>query len=274
MELLKIILNFISSIAYPLVLGMLLIVFRKEIGGALGILRQFFLKVNERFESGDIDRLTVGSLTLELTKKIRSEAPDAAAKTIQDLLSPAAPLALGYVDNFLQGLVVGDDGGFEFLPDAQLGQFRIEKVFTIYIPRDLPKDAASSPSLVEAEYGNEKIKNISIQSKYGRPFTAFAILRDTTLYPVDVPKTLTSIQQVFRYREKQLEIDAKMDAVQIQALEGKNLETFADIIRDRTKSLQASRCIRIIRERSALFSLDSSAPVSAMSSRVNQVPMA
>jgi hypothetical protein len=169
---------------------------------------------------------------------------------------------------------VGGDGGFEFLPDPQLGRYQIEKIFTIYIPRELPEDAASSPSLVEAEYRNEKIKNISIQSKYGRAFTAFAILRNTTLYPVDVPKTLTSIQQVFRYREKQLEIDAKMDAVQIQALEGKNLETFADIIRDRTKSLQASRCIRIIRERSALFSLDPSAPVSAASSRFYQVPMA
>jgi hypothetical protein len=273
MELLKIILNFISSIAYPLVLGMLLILFRKEIGGALEILRQFFLKVKEGFESGRLD-IAYGPFTARVAQKILSENPDSAAKTIQDLLSPAAPLALGYVDNFLQGLVVAGDGGFEFLPDPQLGRYQIEKIFTIYIPRELPEDAASSPSLVEAEYRNEKIKNISIQSKYGRSFTAFAILRNTTLYPVDVPKTLTSIQQVFRYREKQLEIDAKMDAVQIQALEGKNLETFADIIRDRTKSLQASRCIRIIRERSALFSLDASAPVSAASSRFYQVPMA
>ena len=119
--------------------------------------------------------MSIGSFTREVTQKIRSETPDSAAKTIQDLLSPAAPLALGYVDNFLQGLVVGDDGGFEFLPDPQLGRFQIEKIFTIYIPRELPEDAASSPSLVEAEYRNEKIKNISIQSKYGRPFTAFAI---------------------------------------------------------------------------------------------------
>src|ERR1044071_4496931 len=132
MELLKAILNFVSSIAYPLVLGLFLILFKKELRGLLEILRQFFLNVKDRFEKGDIEQLKLGGVEMLLAKKLKADLvqePDSAGKIIQDLLSPAAPLALGYFDNFLKGLVVQTEGGFKFLHDEQLSGRQIKKAF-------------------------------------------------------------------------------------------------------------------------------------------------
>src|SRR5262249_47562237 len=146
-----------------------------------------------------------------------------AAKTIQELLSPAAPLALGYVDNFLGGFVAGteNESGFHYQTDDSLKKYRVATVFTIFIPRRLSDIESTSQSLVHDKYGDKPIKNISIKSKYGRPFTAFAVLDpdQNVLYPVDVPKTLTSIQHVFRFRERQLRIEGNLGSKEITELE-------------------------------------------------------
>src|SRR5262245_42177330 len=140
MELLKVILNFISSIAYPLVAGILLVLCRDQIRTILEMLGRFLFKVNERFEAGEME--------IRLWNVKLGPLAKSAAETIEDLLSPAVPLALGYFDNFLKGLVVQGDGCFEFLVNDQSGQYQIHKVFSIYVPRELPKEVAGWRSLV------------------------------------------------------------------------------------------------------------------------------
>jgi hypothetical protein len=255
MELLKLILDFIARIAYPIMFGLLLILFREQIGGVFEILKQLVASVKGGVETGQV-ALKYGDFTLSAVQRLRSDNLATAAKTIQDLLSPAAPLALGYVDNFLGGFVADNGiGGFHFLADDALKQYRVAKVFTIFIPRRLSDIESASQNLVYDKYGDKPIKNISIESKYGRPFTAFAVLdpEQDILYPVDVPKTLTSIQHVFRFREAQLKVAGNLGSKEITELENKNLDEFADIVLERTKSLQESGSIRVIRERTMLF---------------------
>ncbi len=259
MELLKLILDFVARIAYPIMFGLLLILFREQIGGVFEILKQLVASVKGGVETGQV-ALKYGDFTLSAVQRLRSDNLATAAKTIQDLLSPAAPLALGYVDNFLGGFVADNGGGgFHFLADDALKQYRVAKVFTIFIPRRLSDIESASQNLVHDKYGDKPIKNISIESKYGRPFTAFAVLdpEQDTLYPVDVPKTLTSIQHVFRFRETQLKVEGNLGSKEITDLENKNLDEFADIVLARTKSLQESGSIRVIRERTMLFQAES-----------------
>lgn len=256
MELLKLILDFIARIAYPIMFGLLLILFREQIAGVFEILKQLVASVKGGVETGQV-ALKYGDFTLSAVQRLRSDNLATAAKTIQDLLSPAAPLALGYVDNFLGGFGAGNgnDSGFHYLADDALKQYRVAKVFTIFIPRRLSDIESASQSLVHDKYGDKPIKNISIESKYGRPFTAFAVLDpgQDILYPVDVPKTLTSIQHVFRFRETQLKVEGNLGSKEITELENKNLDEFAEILLQRTKSLQESGSIRVIRERAMLF---------------------
>lgn len=254
MELLKVILDFVARMAYPIVFGLLLILFREQIAGVFEILKQLVASVKGGVETGQV-ALKYGDFTLSAAQKLRSDNLATAAKTIQDLLSPAAPLALGYVDNFLGGFVLDSDNRFEYLKDDSLREYTVAKAFTIFIPRRLSDIESSSQSLVHDKYGDKPIKNISIKSQYGRPFTAFAILDPDhdVLYPVDVPKTLTSIQHVFRFRERQLRIEGNLGSKEITELENKNLDEFADILLKRTKSLQESGSIRVIRERTMLF---------------------
>ena len=259
MELLKLILDFVARIAYPIMFGLLLILFREQIGGVFEILKQLVASVKGGVETGQV-ALKYGDFTLSAVQRLRSDNLATAANTIQDLLSPAAPLALGYVDNFLGGFVADNgSGGFHFLADDALKQYRVAKVFTIFIPRRLSDIESASQNLVHDKYGDKPIKNISIESKYGRPFTAFAVLdpEQDTLYPVDVPKTLTSIQHVFRFRETQLKVEGNLGSKEITDLENKNLDEFADIVLARTKSLQESGSIRVIRERTMLFQAES-----------------
>jgi hypothetical protein len=255
MELLKLILDFIARIAYPIMFGLLLILFREQIAGVFEILKQLVASVKGGVETGQV-ALKYGDFTLSAVQRLRSDNLATAAKTIQDLLSPAAPLALGYVDYFLGGFVADNGiGGFHFLADDALKQYRVAKVFTIFIPRRLSDIESASQSLVHDKYGDKPIKNISIESKYGRPFTAFAVLdpEQDILYPVDVSKTLTSIQHVFRFRETQLKVEGNLGSKEITELENKNLDEFAEILLERTKSLQESGSIRVIRERTLLF---------------------
>src|SRR5215831_19087969 len=147
MELLKVILDFIARMAYPIVFGLLLILFREQIAGVFEILKQLVASVKGGVETGQV-ALKYGDFTLSAAQKLRSDNLATAAKTIQDLLSPAAPLALGYVDNFLGGFVADSNSGFEYLKDDSLGKYRVEKVFTIFIPRRLSDIESSSQSLV------------------------------------------------------------------------------------------------------------------------------
>ncbi|HKP01897.1 MAG TPA: STING domain-containing protein [Chthoniobacterales bacterium] len=251
-ELLKVILGFLGKIAYPLILALFLILFRREIANLGRMLLDFGQKVTGGIERGDLG-LKYGDWSIEALKKVRSENLDSAARTIQELLSPAAPLALGYVDNFLGGFVIGESGCFKYERANELSQYRIVGIFTVYIPRTLEDLESSSQSLVHDVYGSARAKNISIQSKYGRAFTAFAVLHEGTLFPVDVPKTLTSIQHVFNYRGEQLRIGG-MKVEDIKRLEEQNLTDFANIVKERTKALQQSGCIRVVRKSEALFS--------------------
>lgn len=254
-ELLKVILGFVAKIAYPLVLVLFLILFRREIASLGRMLRNF-----GRTVTGGIARrelaLKWDKLTLGAADKLRSEDPDAAARTIQKLLSPAAPLALGYVANFLGGFIIGETGCFKYERADELRRYPIVDTFTVYIPRTLEDIESTSQSLVHDVYGKARAKNISINSKYGRPFTGFAVLHQDRLYPVDVPKTLTSIQHVFDYRGKQLEIEG-LKAEDIKRLEEQNLTDFFNIVKKETKALQQSGCIRVVRESEALFSENS-----------------
>ena len=189
--------------------------------------------------------------------KVKQQDLPAAAETLQKLLSPAAPLALGYVDNFLAGCILKKGGGFEIavLENPPGKKYEITRVFTIYIPRKLSDVDSLSQNLVGDEDRGEQIKSISIQSAYGRPFTGFAVLRAdrNTLYPVDVPKTLTSIRHVFRFRQQQLKLQGFPDEA-IARLENENLDEFAAIIEEKTDSLRASGTVRVIREQNQLFS--------------------
>jgi nucleotide-binding STING sensor domain-containing protein len=252
MELVKTLLDFVARIAYPLVLALFLVLFRPQLAAMFLVLEKIFKTVQGGVERGDVE-IKYGSLTVSAARKLRSDNLESAAKTVQELLSPAAPLALGYIDNFLHGLVVTSDGRFRFGVEESLAQYRTLTILTIYIPRSLRDDEPQAPNLINDEYRDEDIRNVSIESKYGRPFTGFAILRANCLYPVDVPKTLTSIRHVFKFRERQLMVDAHMDATQIDELERKNLDEFARIVEDRSRELQESGCIRVIRDRSALF---------------------
>ncbi|HSV63605.1 MAG TPA: STING domain-containing protein [Chthoniobacterales bacterium] len=251
-ELLKVILGFLGKIAYPLILVLFLILFRREIASLGRMLLDFGQKVTGGIERGDL-ALKYGDWSVEALKKVRSENLDSAARTIQELLSPAAPLALGYADNFLGGFIIGDSGCFRYERSDELRQYRMADIFTVYIPRTLEDIESTSQSLVHDVYGNARAKNISIQSKYGRAFTGFAVLHEGTLYPVDVPKTLTSIQHVFNFRGDQLRIGG-MKAEDIKRLEEQNLTDFANIVKERTKALQQSGCIRVVRKSEALFS--------------------
>ncbi|HEY3602317.1 MAG TPA: STING domain-containing protein [Chthoniobacterales bacterium] len=251
-ELLKVILGFIAKIAYPLVLALFLILFRREIASVGRMLLIFGQKITGGIERGDL-ALKYDKWTLEAAQKVRSENLDSAARTIQELLSPAAPLALGYVDNFLGGFVIGETGCFKYERADELRPYRMVDIFTVYIPRTLEDIESTSQSLVHDVYGKAGTKNISIQSKYGRAFTGFAVLHGDTLYPVDVPKTLTSIQHVFNYRGEQLRIGG-MKAEDIKRLEEQNLTDFANIVKERTKALQQSGCIRVVRKSEVLFS--------------------
>jgi hypothetical protein len=250
-ELLKVILGFVGKIAYPLVLALFLILFRREIASLGRMLLDFGQKVTGGLERGDLN-LSIGEFAIAAAKKMRSENLDSAARTIQELLSPAAPLALGYVDNFLGGFIIGETGCFKYERADELTPYRMVDIFTVYIPRTLEDIESTSQSLVHDVYGNAGAKNISIQSKYGRPFTGFAVLHEGTLYPVDVPKTLTSIQHVFNYRGEQLRIGG-MRVEDIKRLEEQNLTDFANIVKERTKALQQSGCIRVVRRSEALF---------------------
>ena len=112
-ELLKAILGFLAKIAYPLVLALFLILFRRQIASLGKMLLDLGQKVTGGIERGDL-ALKYGDWSVEALKKVRSENLDSAARTIQELLSPAAPLALGYVDNFLGGFIIGDSGCFKY----------------------------------------------------------------------------------------------------------------------------------------------------------------
>ena len=258
MELLKTILDFIAKIAYPLVIGLALCLFRRQLAASLEVLKGILTEIEEGRKNVRVGSIEVTSSMEEAAAlKVKQQDLPAAAETIQKLLSPAAPLALGYVDNFLAGCVVKKGGGFEVavLEHPAGPKFEITRAFTIYIPRKLSDIDSSSQNLVGDEYQGEEIKSISIQSTYGRPFTGFAVLRvdRNTLYPVDVPKTLTSIRHVFRFRQKQLKLQGFPDEA-IARLENENLDEFAAIIEEKTESLRASGTVRVIREQNQLFS--------------------
>lgn len=183
---------------------------------------------------------------------MRAPNINAAARTVQDLLSPAVPLALGYVDNFLASVVI-DDGGFQYQLEEPQKNYTMAKYFTICIPKELHDSTDTSPNLVRTEYGQEKIEVVAIRSKLGRPFTGFAILRGSTLYPVDVPKTLTSIRRVFRFRQTQLKVESNMADDEIKKLESKNLDEFEEVLKANTKALRNSGHIQIVRDPRLLF---------------------
>jgi hypothetical protein len=180
-----------------------------------------------------------------------------AAKIIQKLLSPAAPLVVGYVENFVARMKKGEDGiQINLLNDRSPP---ISSVFTIYIPHELTDEETSSTNLVQAKYPQTDIQKISIASNSpgGRTLTGFAIRNKDRLLPVDVPQTLTSIRLVFKFREDQLKMEANMGTEQIKKLEAENLDEFAQILEDRVRKLEMSKCVRVIRDPSHLYPPDS-----------------
>lgn len=245
-ELLKAILDFVARVAYPVLIGGLLLVYRKQMAALFAVLSKYSDRILGRVAEGKVD-LSIGPLALKTAQDLRNEDINAAAKKVEDLLSPAVPLALGYVENFLDGVVI-EGGTFQYELDASLRKYAVAKSFTICIPRELRKIDGAATNLVRDEYSQEKIEIVAIRSKFGRPFTGFAILREDVLYPVDVPKTLTSIQRVFDFRKQQLNVNAHMSLDDIKKLECKNLDEFETVLKDNTQGLRDSGCIRVIRD--------------------------
>jgi len=258
MELLKTILDFVAKVAYPVILGIAFVLFRKQLGGILKEFGGILLEVKERrlrlsFQGLELDNpspLAVASL-----QEVQN-APDlaSAAKTIQKLLSPAAPLALGYVKNFVEKMKKSESGiQIEVVEDTTGQKFETIKSFTIHIPEQLTDSDSSSTNLVRDKYPGAQIKNISIQSATGRPFTGLAVLHGDRLYPVDVPQTVTSIRHVFKFRGDELKGKGKMKPEEIEKLENENLDEFANIIEKKIEDLQLSEYVRVIRRSSELF---------------------
>jgi hypothetical protein len=250
MDLFKTILEFVAKIANPLVVIVTFLVFRKELKAILVVLRDILKNVKSGRLPFSVGNFTVG----KLAEHILSEDPVSAAKTIQKLLSPAAPLALGYVDNFIAGFKVKEDGGISLEVIGDSGKYEIVKVFTIFIPHEISDEESISKNLIAARFPGKEIKNMSIESTGGRPFTGSAMLHEGRLFPIDVPKTLTSIRHVFKFREKQLRVEGKMKDEEIEKLENENLDEFADIIEKRIETLRMSGCVRVVRKQSAVFS--------------------
>jgi hypothetical protein len=252
MELLTVILDFVAKISYPLVLGLLLILFRKQFAGIFEVLRGILKEI----ESGR-KNVSYGELALTTAAQLQKEDLGSAARIIQKLLSPAAPLALGYVDNFVRSFKKTDAGGIslEVAGEASSAEYEIVRNFTIYIPRRITDIESSSRDLVRDKFPESEIKNISIQSTGGRPFTGLAVLKNGRIHPVDVPKTLTSIRLVFSFREQQLKVEGGMGMREIERLENENLDEFAGIIEGKIKSEKMTGLVRVIRDRDELFSV-------------------
>jgi len=248
MEMLKVVLDFIAKIANPLVVCLLFVLFRKEVGSIFEVLKGILEEVKERRL-----RLSIGNWTVGDLEQLQKADLDSADKIIQELLSPAAPLAVGYVENFIVRMKRSENGiQFKPLNDAST---LTTGVYTIYIPPILTDVEATSPDLIHAKYPGMDVQKISIESKIpgGRIITGSAIRHEGRLLPVDVPQTLTSIRLVFKFREEQLKVKGKLGAEQIKKLESDNLKQFADIIEDRIRDLEMSKCIRVIRDQSQLF---------------------
>jgi hypothetical protein len=254
MELLKVILDFIAKIANALVVCCLVILFKPQLGNIL----QRVMGILKNAEEGRQDLQLPGgfgvtNLSEAAALQVKKRDLPSAAKIIQKLLSPAAPLVVGYVENFVARMKKGEDGiQFKLLDERSLPT---ASIFTIYIPHELTDEETSSTNLVQAKYPEADIQKISIESntQQGRTLTGFAIRIKDQLLPVDVPQTLTSIRLVFKFREDQLKMEANMGTEQIKKLESDNLDEFADILEDRIKKLEMSKCVRVIRDPSHLY---------------------
>jgi hypothetical protein len=235
------------------------ILFRKEMGGILEVLRGILEEVKSRRLHFSVGNLTFGDLAKNTAEQLQKTNLDSAAKIVQELLSPAAPLAVGYVENFIARMMKGEDGiQYRLLNDSLPPTTGI---YTIYIPHELTDAEASSTDLIHAKYPGRDIEKISIEPKIsgGRIITGSAIRHQDRLIPVDVPQTLTSIRLVFRFREDQLKVKGNMEAGQIKKLEANSLNEFAEILQQRIKELEMSRCVRVIRDQSHLFPENSKA---------------
>jgi hypothetical protein len=251
-ELLKIILDFISKIANPLVVCLLFILFRKEVGSIFEVLRGILEEVREHRLAVSVGNVKVGDLAKNTAKQLQETNLDSAAQIVQELLSPAAPLAVGYVENFVVKMKRGE-GGVQFnVTDASTPA---TSIYTIYIPHELTDEDTSSIDLIHAKYPGANIEKISIESNApgGRKFNGSAIRHEDSLLPVDVPQTLTSIRLVFKFREEQLKVKGHLESEQIKKLEADSLDQFAKILQDRITELEMRKCVRVIRDPAHLF---------------------
>jgi len=254
-ELLKIILDFITKMAYPIILGGFIFIFKQELRLILLELK----KILDKVRSGELE-IRSGDVAIMAAQRLRQEPLDAAAKKIQKLLSPAAPLAVGYVHSFIEKIKL-DDSGIKILKidGREPGpEDDIIKAITICIPcRLTDRDISlSTEKLVKDRYPTPNtMKTLEVRSNMdGKPLRVFAILHENRLYPVDVPQTMTSIRLVLEFRKKDLIFgEGGMTAKQIEDFENENLNEFAALIEEKIKELRLTNYVRVIREGSYLF---------------------
>jgi hypothetical protein len=252
LEFIKAILDFLSKVAYPFILCISLVLFKNELRGILEVLRGIMDDIKTGRTKFKYTHDGGVEVSKNLALQVKEQDLPSATKTIQELLSPAAPLVVGYVENFIARMRI-NEGGVQFkLLDG--GSSLTMAIYTVYIPHELSDEEARSGNLIHAKFPGMDVKKIAIESNSveGRTLTGAAILHNGALIAVDVPQTLASIRLVFRFREDQLKKNMGTD--EIKKMETDSINEFAKILQDRIGELQMSKCVRVIRDPSHLFS--------------------
>jgi hypothetical protein len=160
MELLKVILGFHCQGRDSLVVCCTIVLFKPE----LGLLLKRFLGILKNVEEGrqdlDLSGLKVTTPFSETALQVKAQDLPSAAKTIQELLSPARSSGRRLRRKLYCRIKKEEDGIRFKLKDGAAPV--TSGVYTIYIPNKLTDTQASSPDLIRAVYPSSSIEKIEI----------------------------------------------------------------------------------------------------------------